>query len=46
MPIYGIIPAVMMGLDALFLRGFPVTKQVHAKVRAKLEKRLEARPAT
>ena len=39
MSIYGIVPAVLMGLGALFLRGFPVTKQVHAQIRAKLEAR-------
>jgi Na+/melibiose symporter-like transporter len=37
MAIYGGVPAVMMTLGVLFLRGFPITRERHAKVRAALE---------
>jgi Na+/melibiose symporter-like transporter len=37
MAIYGGVPAVMMTLGVLFLRGFPITRERHAEVRAALE---------
>jgi Na+/melibiose symporter-like transporter len=40
MAVYGGVPALLMAAGALFLRGFPVTRERHAQVRA----RLEARP--
>ena len=39
MAIYGGVPAVLMGLGALFLWGFPITRERHAEVRAALERR-------
>lgn len=36
MGIYGGVPALLMGIGALFLRGFPVTRERHAAVRAEL----------
>jgi Na+/melibiose symporter-like transporter len=39
MAIYGGVPALLMGVGALFLRGFPVTRERHAAVRAELAKR-------
>lgn len=39
MAIYGALPAVLMALGTLFLRGFPVTRERHAEVRAELEAR-------
>ena len=36
MAIYGGVPALLMGIGALFLRGFPVTRERHAAVRAEL----------
>lgn len=36
MAIYGAVPAILMGVGALFLRRFPITRQRHAEVRAKL----------
>ncbi|MEM7410932.1 MAG: MFS transporter [Myxococcota bacterium] len=35
--IYGGVPAVMMAVGALFLVGFPITRERHAEVRARLE---------
>ena len=43
MAIYGGLPAVLMGLGTLFLRRFPITREVHAAVRAKLDARGPAR---
>ena len=37
--IYGGVPAVLMGLGALFLRDFPITRERHAAVRAELDAR-------
>ncbi len=45
MLVYGAVPAVLMGLGALFLRGFPITRERHDEVRAALEARLEAERA-
>jgi Na+/melibiose symporter-like transporter len=39
MMIYGGVPAVLMAAGALFLRGFPITRDRHAQVRAALESR-------
>lgn len=39
MAIYGGVPAGLMALGALFLRGFPVTRERHAEVRAELNAR-------
>ena len=39
MLVYGAVPALLMGLGALFLLGFPITRQRHAAVRAELEAR-------
>lgn len=39
MAIYGAVPALLMGVGALFLRGFPVTRERHAEVRAELARR-------
>ena len=36
MAVYGGVPALLMGVGALFLRGFPVTRERHAAVRAEL----------
>jgi Na+/melibiose symporter-like transporter len=41
MAIYGGIPALLMALGVLFLRGFPVTRERHAAVRAELARRSE-----
>lgn len=37
MAIYGGVPAVLMGLGALCLWGFPITRERHAEVRAQLD---------
>ena len=39
MAIYGAVPALLMGLGALFLRRFPITRERHAEVRAALDDR-------
>ena len=39
MAVYGLVPALLMGCGALFLRGFPITRERHAEVRAALETR-------
>lgn len=39
MLIYGCVPAVMMAAGALFLRGFPVSRERHVEVRAALAER-------
>ena len=39
MAIYGGVPALLMACGALFLRGFPVTRERHAAVRAELARR-------
>ncbi|MDJ0852504.1 MAG: MFS transporter [Myxococcota bacterium] len=39
MATYGGVPALLMGIGALFLRGFPVTRERHAAVRAELSRR-------
>jgi Na+/melibiose symporter-like transporter len=41
MAIYGGVPALLMGLGALFLRGFPITRERHAEIRAELENRAD-----
>lgn len=40
MSIYGVVPAILMGLGTLFLHGFPITRQYHAQVRSELDARL------
>ncbi len=42
MAIYGAVPALLMGLGALFLRRFPITRERHGEVRARLEERVAA----
>jgi Na+/melibiose symporter-like transporter len=42
MAIYGGVPAVLMGVGALFLHGFPVTRARQAAVRAELARRAAA----
>jgi Na+/melibiose symporter-like transporter len=42
MAIYGGVPALLMGIGALFLRGFPVTRERHAAVRAEIARRVAA----
>lgn len=42
MAVYGGVPAMLMGLGALFLRGFPITRERHAEVRAELDARTKA----
>lgn len=37
MAIYGLVPALLMGIGALCLRGFPITRERHAEVRARIE---------
>ncbi len=44
MMVYGLVPAALMGLGALFLRGFPITREHHDEVRAELEARLRTKP--
>ena len=39
MAIYGFVPALMMAAGVLFLRGFPITRERHAEVRAAIEAR-------
>jgi Na+/melibiose symporter-like transporter len=39
MAIYGFVPALMMAAGVLFLRGFPITRERHAQVRAAIEAR-------
>jgi Na+/melibiose symporter-like transporter len=39
MAVYGAVPALLMGIGALFLRGFPITRERHAQVRAEIEAR-------
>jgi Na+/melibiose symporter-like transporter len=39
MVIYGFVPALMMAAGVLFLRGFPITRERHAEVRAAIEAR-------
>ena len=39
MAVYGLVPALMMGSGALFLRRFPITRESHSEVRAALEAR-------
>lgn len=39
MAVYGAVPALLMGVGALFLRGFPITRERHARVRAEIEAR-------
>ncbi len=36
MAIYGLVPAALMSVGALFLRGFPITRERHAEIRASL----------
>ena len=42
MVFYGGVPALLMGLGAFFLRGFPVTRERHAAVRAEIARRAGA----
>ncbi|MEM9173958.1 MAG: MFS transporter [Myxococcota bacterium] len=42
MAIYGIVPAVLMGVGALCLRGFPITRERHAEVRARIDEEAAA----
>jgi Na+/melibiose symporter-like transporter len=37
--VYGGVPALLMAAGALFLRGFPITRERHAELRATLEAR-------
>jgi len=39
MMVYGIVPAILMGLGAMFLRDFPITRERHDEVRAEIEAR-------
>ncbi len=39
MLIYGFVPGILMGFGALFLRGFPITRERHAEIREALEAR-------
>jgi Na+/melibiose symporter-like transporter len=43
MSIYGGVPATLMAVGALFLRGFPITRERHAEVRAALSRRQNAK---
>jgi Na+/melibiose symporter-like transporter len=43
MAIYGGVPALLMAAGALFLRDFPVTRERHAEVRARLDARRRSR---
>jgi Na+/melibiose symporter-like transporter len=40
--VYGGVPAVLMGVGALFLLRFPITRERHALVRAEIEARTRA----
>jgi len=42
MVIYGAVPALLMFIGALFLRNFPITREKHAEVRARIESRAAA----
>jgi Na+/melibiose symporter-like transporter len=42
MAIYGGVPALLMGIGSLLLRGFPVTRERHAAVRAELARRADS----
>ena len=42
MAVYGAVPALLMAAGALFLRGFPITRERHAEVRSALEARTAA----
>ena len=41
MAVYGAVPAVLMGVGALVLRGFPITRERHAQVRAEIQARAQ-----
>ena len=45
MAIYGGVPALAMAAGALFLRGFPITRERHAAVRAALDAHAQRRAA-
>jgi len=45
MGVYGAVPALLMGLGALMLWRFPITRERHAEVRALLETRIRSTPA-
>ena len=45
MAVYGAVPALLMGCGALFLRHFPITRERHAEVRARLEARTRSAAA-
>ena len=40
MMFYGVVPAMLMGFGALFLRHFPITRERHDAVRSELEARM------
>ena len=42
MAFYGGVPALLMAIGALFLRGFPVTRERHAAMRAEIARRAGA----
>jgi len=42
MAIYGGVPAILMAIGAIFLRGFPITRERHAEVRRALDAATEA----
>jgi Na+/melibiose symporter-like transporter len=44
MAIYGAVPAGLMAIGALCLRGFPITRERHAEVQANLARRLASAP--
>ena len=44
MAIYGIVPAILMGIGAVCLRGFPITRERHAAVRAQIEAETSGTP--
>ncbi|MGB0621222.1 MAG: MFS transporter [Myxococcota bacterium] len=44
MAIYGMVPALLMGIGAVCLRGFPITRERHAAVRAQIDAAAAKRP--
>lgn len=46
MAIYGWVPAVFMTIGALCLRGFPITRERHAEVRARIDAGVAEGPGT
>jgi GPH family glycoside/pentoside/hexuronide:cation symporter len=45
MLVYGAVPAMLMGIGAVFLHNFPITRERHAEVRAELDSRAHRRVA-